>query len=139
MNTNIRNSLGTSALAVALVLASGVAGLAKNSESVTFSHNVVVNGATLPAGHYTVQWETHSPEATVQFVQRHKVVLSTEGKILIRKGNYRSMTLSSEDQAAKGANAYNPGAVVYDTAADGTMSLVEIHFALSNKVLVFNQ
>jgi hypothetical protein len=139
MNTNIRKSLGTSALAVALLLASGVAGLAKNSESVTFSHNVVVNGTTLPAGHYTVQWETHSPEATVQFVQHHKVVLATAGKVLARKGNYRSMTLSSEDQAAEGTNAYNPGAVVYDTASDGTLSLVEIHFALSNKVLVFNQ
>ena len=139
MNISVRRFLGTSALSVTLVLASGVAGLAKNSESVILSHDVVVNGATLPAGHYTVQWETHSPEATVQFVQHHKVVLTTEGKILNRRGNFRSITLAREDQAAEGVNASNPGAVVYSTGADGTMSLVEIHFALSNKVLVFNQ
>ena len=136
---NIKKYLGTSALSVALLLASGISGLAKNSEGVTLSHDVVVNGATLPAGHYTVQWETHSPEATVTFVQRHKVVLSTEGKILSRKGNYRSMTLTSEDASSQGANSYNPGAVVYGTSPDGTMSLVEIHFASSNKILVFNQ
>jgi len=55
MNMNIRKFLGTSALSVALLVAGGNPGLAKSSGSVTFSHDVVVNGATLPAGEYTVQ------------------------------------------------------------------------------------
>jgi len=136
---NIRKFLGTSALSVALLVAAGIPGLAKNSGSVTFSHDVVVNGATLPAGEYTVQWETHSPEATVEFVQHRKVVLSTEGKVEGRKGFYRSMTLNSEGRTDERTNAYGDVAVVYNTASDGTMSLVEIHFAFSNKALVFNQ
>jgi len=54
-------------------------------------------------------------------VQRHKVVLTTDGGFV---------------EHSKG---YGRDAVVYNTASDGTMSLVEIRFADSNKVLVFNQ
>ena len=121
MNMNIRKSLGTSVLSVALLLASGIPALAKDSRAVTLSHDVVLNGTTLPAGKCSVRWETHSPEATVEFVQHHKVVLSTEGRV---------------EERSKG---YDHDAVVYNTAPDGTMSLVEIRFAYSNKVLVFNQ
>ncbi|MGA2474989.1 MAG: hypothetical protein ABSF73_00030 [Terriglobia bacterium] len=121
MNVNIRRSLGTSALSVALLLASGIPALAKNSRTVTFGHDFVLNGTTVPAGKCSVQWETHSPEATVEFVQHHKVVLSTEGRVEER------------------SQSYDRDAVVYNTASDGTMSLVEIRFADSNKVLVFNQ
>jgi len=136
---NIKKNLGMSALSVALLLASGISALAKNSESVTFSRDVVVNGTTLPAGKYTVQWETHSPEASITFLQHHKVVLSTEGKVEQRKSNYRSMTLNSEGANAERTNNYNRVAVVYDTAPNGSMSLLEIRFPNTNKVLVFNQ
>ena len=121
MNMNIRKSLGTSVLSVALLLASGIPALASHSATVTLSHDLVLNGTTLPAGKCSVRWETHSPEATVEFVQHHKVVLSTEGRV---------------EERSKG---YDHDAVVYNTAPDGTMSLVEIRFAYSNKVLVFNQ
>jgi hypothetical protein len=121
MNMDVRKYLGTSVLSVALLLASGIPALAKNARTVTFSHDVVLNGTTLPAGKCLVQWETHSPEATVEFVQHHKVLLSTEGRLEER------------------SQGYNRDEVVYNTASDGTMSLVEIRFADSNKVLVFNQ
>jgi len=121
MNVNITKYLGTSVLSVALLLASGIPALAKNSRTVTFGHDFVLNGTTVPAGRWSVQWETHSPEATVEFAQHHKVVLSTEGRV---------------EERSKG---YDRNAVVYNTASDGTMSLVEIRFADSNKVLVFNQ
>jgi len=135
---NFTKYIGTAVLSVALVLATGVSCLAKNSESVTFAHNIVVNGTTLPAGHYTVRWDVHNPEATVVFSQHRKVVLSTDGTVLTRKGNYRSMTLVTPDKASEGANVSDPLAVVYNTAPDGTISLVEIHLAASNKILVFN-
>jgi len=121
MNMNVGKYLGTSALSVVLLLASSIPALAKNSRTVTFSHDVVLNGTTLPAGQYTVQWETYSSGATIEFVQRHKVVLTTDGGFV---------------EHSKG---YGRDAVVYNTASDGTMSLVEIRFADSNKVLVFNQ
>ena len=136
---NFTKYIGTSVLSLALVLATGVSCLAKNSEGVTFSHNIVVNGTSLPAGHYTVRWDEHNPGATVVFSQHRKVVLSTDGTVLTRKGNYRSMTLVTPDKASEGSNVSDPLAVVYNKAADGTISLVEIRLAASNKVLVFNQ
>jgi hypothetical protein len=136
---NFTKYIGTAVLSLALVLATGVSCLAKNSESVTFAHNIVVNGTTLPAGHYIVRWEDHNPGATVVFSMHRKVVLSTDGTVLTRKGNYRSMTLATPDKASEGANVSDPLAVVYNTAPDGTMSLVEIRLAASNKILVFNQ
>jgi hypothetical protein len=75
----------------------------------------------------------------VVFSHRRKVVLSTDGTVLTRKGNYRNMTLATRDMASEGANVSDPLTVVYDTAPNGTMSLVEIRLAASNKVLVFNK
>ena len=140
MNMNIRKSLGTSALSVALLLASGIPALAKNSRTVTFSHDVVLNGTTLPAGQYTVQWETHSSGVTIEFVQRHKVVLTTDGGFVEHsKGYDRNMAASTASSLDGRTIAYDRDSVVYNTASDGTMSLVEIRFAYSNKVLVFDQ
>ena len=118
---DIRKYLGTSILAAALLLASGIPGLAKNSRTVALTRDAVLNGKTLPAGNYVVQWEAHSPQAVVEFAQRHKVVLSTEGRL--------------EDRGKK----YNSNAVVYDTASDGSVTISEIRFAGSSEVLVFNQ
>ena len=121
MNMNIRKFLGTSLLSMALLLAAGIPSLAKNSRTVTLRHDAALSGTSLAAGRYSIRWETHSPEATVEFVQHHKVVLSTEGRVEERD------------------KSYDRDAVVYNGAPDGTMSLVEIRFAGSNKVLTFNQ
>jgi hypothetical protein len=121
MKVNIRKYLGTSALSLALLLAAGIPSFAANSRTVTLNHDAVLSGTSLAAGRYSIRWETHSPEATVEFVQHHTVVLSTEGRV--------------EERDQK----YNRNAVVYNTAPDGTLSLVEIRFANSNKVLTFNQ
>ena len=131
--------MGASILPVALVLAAGVSCLAKDSEGVTFNHNVVVHGTTLQAGHYTVQWDDHNPEATVVFSQHRKVVLSTDGTVLTRKGNHRFTAPATPQGASEEVTAYDAGSVVCDTAPDGTMSLVEIRVAASDKVLVFNR
>lgn len=121
MNTNIRKYLGASFLSVGLLLASAIPGLAANSRNVSLRYDAVLGRTNLSAGKYNVRWETHSPEATVEFSQHHKVVLSTEGKVEVRN------------------KTYDHNEVVYNTAADGSMSLLEIRFAGSNQVLVFNQ
>jgi hypothetical protein len=126
INMNVRKSLGTSVLSVALLLASGIPALAENSRSVTLPHDLVLNGTSLPAGKYTVRWQTHSPEATVEFVRQHNVVHS-------------KVVLSTEGRVEERSKSYDHDAVVYNTASDGTMSLVEIRFARSKNVLVFNQ
>lgn len=121
MKRNIRKYFETGILSLGLLLAAGAPALAENSGTVTLLHDVVVHGKTLRAGKYNVEWKTHSPEASVQFVQRYKVVLFTEGRL------------------EKRPKTYDQNSVVYDTAPDGTMSIIEIRFANSNKVLVFNE
>ena len=118
---NIRKYLGTSVLSVALLLASGIPGLAKNSGTVTLQQDAVLKGTTLPAGKYHVRWQSHSPEATIEFMRGSKVVISTEGRVEQRDKNY------------------DRNAAVYSLASDGSRSLVEIRFAASKEVLVFNQ
>jgi len=131
--------IGLSILSGALILAAGVSCFAKNSNSVTFSHDVVVNGTTLPAGHYSIHWNGQSPEATVVFSHRRKIVLSTEGTLVTRKNSYRNLAQAAPEMAPQATNLYDSGEVVYDTAQDGTRSLVEIRLADSNKVLVFSK
>jgi hypothetical protein len=118
---NIRKYLGTPLLSVGLLLASGIPAMAKEARTVTLFHDVVLNGTVLPAGKCSVEWQTHSPEASVEFVRHHKVVLATEGRV-----EERSRT-------------YDRDAVVYNTASNGTVSIVEFRFAKSNKVLLLNQ
>ena len=118
---NIRKYLGTSALSVGLLLASGIPAMAKDARTVTLFHDVVLNGTALPAGKCSVEWQTHSPEATVEIVRHHKVVVATEGRV-----EERSTT-------------YNRDAVVYNTASNGTISILEFRFAGSKTVLVLNQ
>jgi len=118
---DIRKHLGTVSLTVALVFASGIPSLAKESRKLALNQDALLSGTTLPAGKYIVRWEAHSPRATVEFARGHQVVLSTECKL--------------EDRGTK----YSSDSVLYDTAADGTKSVSEIRFAGSSEVLVFNQ
>ena len=120
MRRNISKPFNTGILSLGLLLAACAPALAANFGTVTILHDAVLHGKPLPAGQYNVQWKTHSPEATVQFAQRFKVVLFTEGKVERRR------------------KKYDHNAVVYDIAPDGSMSIIEIRFANSNKVLVFN-
>jgi len=113
--------IGTSILSAIVLLATTMPGMAKDSRTVSLTRNVVLSGTTLPAGRYVIRWQTHSPRATVEFAQGHKVVLSTEGTF--------------EDRGKK----YDANMVVCDTAADGTMTISEIRFSGSSQVLVFHQ
>jgi len=118
---DIGKHLGTSILFVALLLASGIPGFARDSRSLALAHKAVLSGTTLPAGRYVIRWEAHSSRATVEFAQGKKVIFSTQ--------------CSLEDRGKK----YDTNTVVYSTAADGTNSINEIRFAGSSEVLVFNE
>jgi hypothetical protein len=115
---DIRKHLGTSIPSVALLLTSVIPGLAKDSRTVALPHEAVLSGRTLPAGWYVIRWEAHRPRATVEFVQGKEVVLSTQ--------------CAFEDRGKK----YLSDSVLYDTASDRTMTISEIRFAGSSKVLV---
>jgi hypothetical protein len=140
VSINIGKSLGTSVPSVARLLASGISALAKSARTVTLAYDVVLKGTSLPAGQYSVRWVTHSTEATVEFVRNHQVVLSTEGRVEERINAFdRNVAAHTESRLDCRYNPYDYDAVSYNTALDGTISLLEIRFAYANKVLVFNQ
>ena len=120
MKTTTRKWFGTGVLSLGLLLAAGIPAAAKNSRTINIGHAVVLQGKNLPAGRYKVEWQTHSPEATVQFLRKRQLVVSTEGRV-----EQRDKTADSDP-------------VVYDTLPDGSVSLLEIRCAGSNKVLVLN-
>jgi len=120
MKTMTRKWFGTGVLSLGLLLAAGIPAAAKNSRTINIDHAVVLQGKNLPAGRYKVEWQTHSPEATVQFSRNRQLVVSTEGRV-----ERRDKTSYSD-------------AVVYETLPDGSVSLLEIRFAGSNKVLLLN-
>ena len=121
MKESIRKCFGTGALSLVLLLAAGIPALAKNYGTMILDHDIVLHGKALPAGKYVVEWKSHSPEATVQFLQRYRVVLFAEGRVERRH------------------RIYDHDSVVYNEQPDGSKSLIEIRFAGSNKVLVFDQ
>jgi hypothetical protein len=120
MNRQVRKYVGTSVLSLALLLASGIPALAEQARTVNIPHDFVLAGTRLSAGRYSVVWQTHSPEATVKLVQRHKLVLLTEGRFEQRNSDYHR------------------NVILYKTSSDGTMTISEIRFA-SGGVLVFNE
>ena len=115
-----RKWLGTGVLSLGLLLAAGIPAAAKMSRTINLRQAIVLQGKNLPAGRYKVVWQTHSPEATVQFLRNHQLVVSAEGRV-----EKRDRTSGFDS-------------VLYDAAPDGSVTLLEIRFAGSNKVLVFN-
>jgi lipopolysaccharide export system protein LptA len=95
------------------------AGGPKTSQDIHLDQAVSVNGQALKAGDAEVRWVTHSPQATVTFVQR-KSTLTADGVFVTR------------DQKA------DRDAVVYRINPDGSRSLIELQFGGSNKVLSFD-
>ena len=119
MKRNFSKFFATAIPVIGLLLAVGIPLFGENTGTVTLLHNATLHGKTLRAGTYTVEWKTHSPEATVQFSQRY-IAMFAEGRVERR------------------AKKYEENSVVYDTAPDGSRSIIEIRFANSNLVLVFD-
>ena len=92
---------------------------AKTSQNFNLDQALSVGGQNLKAGDVEVRWVTHSPQATVTFVQR-KATVTTEGVFVTR------------------AEKAQHDAVVYRINPDGSKSLIELHFGGSNRVLSFD-
>jgi len=115
------NHFGRLAWVPAILLVASLSAWAQNPRSFRLGSSVTLNGKAIPAGRYTVSWESHSPEATVTFVSAGRVVLTAQGQWVDRNVTYR------ED------------AIVYNTKGDGLRSLVEIRFAGMKQALVFGE
>jgi len=117
----LKKTLQFTMIALALTIGIGAQAKPKDAPSITLNRDVTVAGAHLASGKYNVQWQTHSPEATVTFSHGSKVVATAEGKLL--------------DRGVK----YGSDEVVYDETADGGRVVQEIRFKGSSEVLVFNE
>lgn len=110
--------LHVAAIALALSFAAGAQ--AKDSRSIVLHHDATLGGAALTSGKYDVQWETHSPQATVTFVQKKKVVATAEGKVVDR------------------GHKFDADQVIYDETEQGSRVIRELRFRGSSEVIEFH-
>jgi len=106
-------------LIVALMCTGTTSALAGSARRVSFPFPGVLNGKSIPMGHYAVRWESHSPTATVTLLGK-KAILATA-------------SANWEERGGK----FSRNAVVYDTQADGTRVILEIRLAGLSQALVF--
>ena len=116
----LSKTLSATILALAMMVAVASAAKAKDSKDVLLHYDVTLAGSHLASGNYAIQWQTHSPEATVTFMQKGKVVATAEGKVVDRGIKYES------------------NQVVYNITANGVRQIQEIRFRGSSEVIEFN-
>jgi hypothetical protein len=122
---NLRKSLCVTVAALALFVVAGAAANSRGSGYAVVHYDVTVAGSPLASGSYNVEWQSHSPEATVifsqkGFFQKSKVAATVEGKVVDR------------------GTAYPSNEVVYDQSANGSRVIQELRFKGSSEVIVFN-
>ena len=113
--------VGRITLAVAILLMAALSAVAQKARTVRLPYSASVNGKQLAAGEYKVTWETHSPQATVNFAQKREVVATVEGKWVDRETKYEA------------------NAVVYSNNPDGSRTILEVRFAGLKGALVFGE
>ncbi len=116
---NLKKILDVTIVALALLTAVNVEAKGRKSQDVSFPYDASLAGVRLTSGRYHVQWETHSPDATVTFQLDNKVVATAEGRVEER------------------GKEFSRSAVVYDRGVDGSQVVREIRFAGSSEVIVF--
>lgn len=95
-------------LGLALLLASSA--FAANKPSLALSHPVTVNGTTLKAGDYKVQWEGTGPNVEVRILQGKNVLVKAPARVV------ELQTAAADDAALTRTNE------------SGTSSLAAIRF-----------
>ena len=70
MEMKLGKTLSVTIVALAFFVAVGAAARSKDSRSMVLHYDATVAGSHLASGEYDITWETHSPEATVSFLQR---------------------------------------------------------------------
>jgi len=91
------------ALALAAMVIAAATGMAKPKTSGTITLNMAatVAGSQLAAGMYKVEWQTHSPQTTVNFLKDGKVVATAVGmtKDLDKKADNNGVIYDNIDTA----------------------------------------
>jgi hypothetical protein len=93
----------------------------RGSRSLTVLSGLTLNGAPVPAGDYTISWESYVTDAAVKVATGNKVVANADGKWVKRPVRYPH-------------DAY-----MYRKNSDGSQTLLEIRFAGMDQALVFGK
>ena len=117
----MRKVLGITMVAMVCFVAVNLAAKSKDSGTMVLHSDAIVAGSHLASGTYGVQWQAHSPEATVSFLKEDKVVATATGRV--------------EDRGKK----YASNEVVYSVDAGGAHVVQELRFKGSSQVIVFNE
>ncbi|MFZ0960746.1 MAG: hypothetical protein WAO35_07545 [Terriglobia bacterium] len=117
----LRTTLSVTIVAMAFLVAGSAAVQAKDSAELVIYYNASVAGSQLASGTYNVQWQTHSPEATVSFMKGKKIVATAQGKVVDR------------------GKKYSANEVVYYVTDNGARQIQELRFGGSSQVIEFNQ
>lgn len=115
----LKMRLSITIVAMALFVAASAAARSKDAKNVLLHYDAMVAGSHLVSGNYSITWQTHSPAATVSFLQKGKVVATAEGKVVDRGTRFPS------------------NEVVYAADANGGHAVQEIRFQGSSEVIVF--
>jgi hypothetical protein len=93
----------------------------KGSRNFTLLSSLTLNGSQTPQGDYTITWESYIGDASVKLVHNSSVVASADGRWVKHEAKYPR-------------DAY-----VYRRNADGSRTLLEIHFGGMRQALVFGK
>jgi hypothetical protein len=93
----------------------------KGWRNFTLLSALTLNGARTPEGDYTISWESYIGDASVKFMHNNSVVATAGGRWVKRDVKYPR-------------DAY-----VYKRNADGSRTLLEIHFGGMRQALVFGK
>jgi len=94
----------------------------RGSRSMSFRSRLALNGAQpAPVGEYTISWESYVSDASVKFVHNDSVIATANGRWVKHEAKYAH-------------DAY-----VYRRNADGSRTLLEIHFGGMRQALVFGK
>jgi hypothetical protein len=114
-------SVGRLTVTLGILLMAALSAVAENARTLKVPYSASLKGKQLAAGEYKVTWQTHSPEATVNFMQKKAVVATVEGKWVDRDTKYEA------------------NAVVYSNNPDGSRTILEVRFAGLKGALVFGE
>ena len=87
---------------LALMLTLVLSAVAKpKSENITLYHGASVNGTSLPAGDYVVQYDVEGTNVHLKFIQGNKEIASTTGyvKALDKRAGSNQVVLNNDDRS----------------------------------------
>ena len=117
----VGRSVGRPTLTLTILLMAALSAVAQNARTLKLPYSASLKGTQLAAGEYKVTWETHSPEATVNFMHNNAMVATVQGKWVDRDTKYAA------------------NAVVYSNNPDGSRTILEIRFSGLKGALVFGE